>query len=242
MRPFWGRFRSWKQQWRNSQSNSVSVTKCTPVISLAILNRFRWNSYGWKIDSSLDAIGYLISIWWGSQWILGGQHGGGNHNANQYHVAEVTVIAEPMAKHAKPAKRDRKEIWFRTTSAKATSEKWIEESWIERAIFFISYLVGAWNEILQKASVPISAWKNKECRTGRDRFLLGSHVVLGHSSRSGRHFLICKRNWFLFLLLLLRILFCSPHNSYNGILIQLDESGTIFFQVLIPEIQENQIN
>lgn len=46
-------------------------------------------------------------MWRGFQWILGSQHGRGNHNANQYHVAEVTVIAEPMAKHAKPAKRNR---------------------------------------------------------------------------------------------------------------------------------------
>lgn len=47
---------------------------------------------------------YLISVRRGTQWILSGQHGGGNHNADQYHVAEVTMIAEPVAEHAKPAK------------------------------------------------------------------------------------------------------------------------------------------
>lgn len=49
---------------------------------------------------------YLIPIGRRLQRILRGQHGRRDHDADQYHVAEVVVIAEPVAENAKPTKRD----------------------------------------------------------------------------------------------------------------------------------------
>lgn len=39
------------------------------------------------------------------------------------------------------------------------------------------------------ASVPVSAGKDEERRAGRYRLLLRRHIVLGHPSRPGGHFL-----------------------------------------------------
>lgn len=60
----------------------------------------------------MNQVLYLISIRLSAQRIFRRQHGRGYHDADENHVAEVIVIAEPMAEDSEPETQRSKNRFF----------------------------------------------------------------------------------------------------------------------------------